>query len=829
MLDAVTILSLWRTLCLGVLSVAAVNWIGWAANIDVLTKLMPFWVPMRPWTALWIAALVGALLLQADATHSKRFHIARALALFTAFFSLLVIYEYASGTNLGIDTWWFHDAVERSPLPLPGRPSEQTAIPVLALSLTITLLRIETSWSHALRLCLVAFAAFIPAVAVAAELLRSTGKVHFEESVQIAPATALSLLCISAATVAARPDCPPMSWFMLRPDRASMTRLLVVLLGFPVSVRVTQVVLRELGASAETAEIFAQGFSLVAVGLSVYVVSRQHQQLLVERMALVDSLKSANDRYRLLAENASDLVFSMSTDRRLSWVSPSSLTVLGYEPAELVGQPTSLIVHPPDMAIVDEYRPAIAQSAPTSVRVRLVRKSGELRWCEVRGHAIVSPNGDITGVVAAVRDITDEMLAQQAFEHEVIFDSLTGLPRKEFALQRISEILEEREEPGWALLCVGVNGMTQINQAYTYVAGDFVLRAVAERLVRAVGAHDRVARIAGDEYVVFLPDLASSTGAARSAERLLRAVRGPVRVGDVVLDVTASIGIATADDHDAEELLRDATAAMRQASRKGPDRWEFLDGNVGAQTREALHIQTELRTALAVGQIEAWFMPLVELPSRTISSYETLARWRREDGSVWGPDLFLDIAERSGLIIELDQAMFRQMCAAALRAPAELAFAYNVSAASLSSDSFADWIIDEISIDGIDPKRLKFEITETSIFHVTGGVKHTLGRLADIGIDWWVDDFGTGFSSISHLRDLPVAGLKLDKSFTAGLLAEGSHAAQLAEGLLGLAHGLHLSAIAEGVETAEQEAVLIAQGWTFAQGWLYGKPAPADW
>ncbi len=129
----------------------------------------------------------------------------------------------------------------------------------------------------------------------------------------------------------------------------------------------------------------------------------------------------------------------------------------------------------------------------------------------------------------------------------------------------------------------------------------------------------------------------------------------------------------------------------------------------------------------------------------------------------------------------------------------------------------------------MDPRRLKFELTETSIFHVTGGVKDTMHALAALGIDWWVDDFGTGFSSISHLRDLPIAGLKLDKSFTAEVAAGDGHSEHLAEGLHGLARGLQLTAIAEGVETVEQEAKLIRQGWSFAQGWLYGRPAPDAW
>ncbi len=829
-LDARVLSSIARGLCLTLLGVTAVDWLGWATQIEILTKFVPAWNPMHPWTALLIAALAGALLLQINVGQPKRFLLARAIAVLTGIAAVLVIYEYVSDSSiLALDSWWFHDALAKSIEPLPGRPSLQAAYPILALAFGVALLRLESAWSHWLRLALVTFAAFIPTVSIVAASMHSTNAVQFQVEVQIAPATALSLLAISAALVIARSDCPPMSWFMLRPDRASVMRFLVVLLGLLPSMWLTQSVLLGLGASTETAALFAQGFSLVAVGLGVYVVSRQQNRLLIERIALVDDLNAANDAYRMMAENASDLVFSVDVRDRITWVSPSAEALLGYMPSELVGQLTSFIIFPDDAGIMEEYLNVLVSGTPEAMRVRLKTKLGEPRWCEVRGHCITSPDGQYAGVVAAVRDIADEMAAQDAFEHEVAFDGLTGLPRKGPALLRIADMLQDRDESTWALLCVGVSGMTQINQAYTYVAGDLVLRTVAERLVKAVGAHDRVARIAGDEFVVLMPDLVSFTGAAGAAERLLHAVRGPVRLGDTEIDVTATIGIAMAEYHDAEELLRDATAAMRQASRNGTDRWEFLDGNIGAQTREALQIQTELRVALASGRLEAWFMPLVELPSRTKRGYEALVRWRRDDGSVWGPDVFLSIAERSGLILELDQAMFRLTCEAALRAPVDVSFAFNVSAASLSSEAFPDWIIEEIARNGIDPQRLKFEITETAIFRVTDGIKQTLSRLADIGIHWWVDDFGTGFSSISHLRDLPIAGLKLDKSFTADLLNRESHATQLAEGLLGLALGLQLNAIAEGVETPEQEALLVAQGWPLAQGWLYGKPATASW
>ncbi len=416
--------------------------------------------------------------------------------------------------------------------------------------------------------------------------------------------------------------------------------------------------------------------------------------------------------------------------------------------------------------------------------------------------------------------------SRAALEHEVAFDSLTGLAKQRLTLERIDEILETRETEGWALLCFGVDAMTSINQAYTYAAGDVVLQEVAKRLVAVAGAHDRVGRITGDEFVVILRDLITSTDAAEAAQRIIDALHGPINYEGVPLEISGCVGIALATDKDAQALLRDATAAMRDASRQGPGRWAFLDENVAARSRLALDVQSRLREALAVGQIVAWFMPVVGLERGELHGYEALVRWLLEDGTVMPPDTFLHIAERSRLILDIDRTVLHQAVDALLRIDPALHIAVNVSAATLQSGALEGSVHQEVERSGIDPQRLHLEVTETALFHVTDEICDSMRRLADLGVTWWVDDFGTGYSSISHLRDLPIQGLKLDQSFTAGISARDSHTARLTRGLAGLAAGLNMRTVAEGVETAEQAALLQGQGWEFAQGWYFGKAAP---
>ena len=538
------------------------------------------------------------------------------------------------------------------------------------------------------------------------------------------------------------------------------------------------------------------------------------------------ALADSEERYRLMVENAMDLVFSLDTHAILQWLSPSITPLLGYDADELVGLSGAVLVKPEDLPLLLDAATEARNGKPSSARIRLVTKSGADRWVEAVPRTIYDKDRTLVGGVIGVRDIHEEVVTRRALEHEIDFDSLTGLAKRSVALDRIQEILDTRSVDGWALLCAGVDGLTAVNQAYTYAAGDEVLRAVAQRLVESAGAPDRVARIAGDEFVILMRDIVSPADAANAAERLLAAIRGPVQVGDVTIDVTASIGIALSSLDDAEGLVRDASAAMRQAGRKGSDSWELLDGNVGADTRQVLAVQAGLREALFDGRIQPWIMPLATLADGVVLGYEALARWIHRDGTISTPDAFLDAAEHSSLILGIDRTILSQSLDHLPALPAGTSIAVNVSAATLSSGSLVEDITAELDRTGADPSRLHLEVTETALFEVTGAVQRTMRDLADLGISWWVDDFGTGFSSISHLRDLPISGVKLDRSFTAAVTATDSHASRLSRGLAGLAKGLGLLTIAEGVETPMQAQVLADHGWLTGQGWLFGRPEP---
>jgi diguanylate cyclase (GGDEF)-like protein len=379
------------------------------------------------------------------------------------------------------------------------------------------------------------------------------------------------------------------------------------------------------------------------------------------------------------------------------------------------------------------------------------------------------------------------------------------------------------------VLCVGVDGLARINDALTHSGGDVLLTTVAARIAGVVPDPDLLARGSGDEFVVVLPGPAGGDEAGPLAEAIRAAARGPVQIDTHSVSASVSVGIATGAHGDsAVQLLRDASVAMRAAKAHGRDRIEFADEGVAAQAERRLVVEQEIREALADNRFAVWLQPIVTLETRAVVGQEALVRELGADGSVAAPASFLPVAERLGLVVDIDDVVLRTALDLLRSLPPEQYLSVNVAAASLSRPGYAERVTDALRRSGVDPTRLHLEVTETSLLRISDDVRDGMRALADLGVRWYVDDFGTGYSSITHLRDLPVSGLKLDLSFTRGAAAHDATSVRLAQALAGLADGLELDSVAEGIETADVAALLQAQGWQHGQGWLYGRPVPSE-
>jgi diguanylate cyclase (GGDEF)-like protein/PAS domain S-box-containing protein len=544
-----------------------------------------------------------------------------------------------------------------------------------------------------------------------------------------------------------------------------------------------------------------------------------------QRAEAVQRLAESEARYRLLAENSSDVIFETQDGGRLVWSSESVTSVLGWLPDEVIDRGLDL-VHPDDLQAQEASLSGITRGLTVEGEARIAHRDGSWRWMSYSVHRVETDGRTVD--IVALHDIHDEVIARTALDHAMGHDPLTGMAARPAMLQRIGEILgSQRGRRLAAVLGVGVDRLAAINEAYTHAAGDLVLTALATRIAKATGKPDLIGRGTGVEFLVVLPDLVSGDEAARLAERLLADVKAPVVFGDIVIEPTVSIGIAIGDrTSDREQLVRDASAAMGQAKADGRDRFIFADASMADQARHRLDVERGIREALEEDRFRAFFQPVVDLSTGEVAGYESLVRIERADGSIAPPAHFIPIAELSPVIADIDLAMLRMGLAALAHLPEPLTVAVNLSTVTLTRPGYPQLIERAIRESEARTARLHLEVTETALMGEAAPIVATMTAIASLGPRWYVDDFGTGYSSISHLRDLPVSGLKLDVSFSAGIREGDQKSVRLAQALAGLAGGLGLDTVAEGIETVDEAVLLTAQGWRHGQGWLYGRPAP---
>jgi diguanylate cyclase (GGDEF)-like protein/PAS domain S-box-containing protein len=545
-----------------------------------------------------------------------------------------------------------------------------------------------------------------------------------------------------------------------------------------------------------------------------------------ESHAVLMALQASEARYRMLAENASDIVVQVDSSGAVVWVSESVTAVLGWPRDELIGTGAFTLLHEEDRPGPDQDIIAAISEARGVSNYRIRRSDGSWRWMCLSAPAVAA--GDGSSRVIGIRDIHNEVAALTDLARAVGHDTLTGLPSRSATRQLIARLVDS---PGGgeplAVLCVGVDCLSDINDAFTQAGGDLVLAEIGRRLSDEADTLDVVGRGAGIDFLVVSPGVSTVADAEALAERLRQSARGRVEVGSAVVQASVSIGIALSTSHtSAEQLITQAHVAMRRAKSDGRDSISLSDPLHFADAQRRLSLDAEIDEGLSRSHFVPWFQPIVVLATGALAGYEALARWSTPDGRVREPIEFMTQLEASPRMADLDMTILEQSLDALARLPAGLHMAVNVSARTLARPGYARLIADVLDASPVTPSSVVLEITETSLLSDIALVAAAMRTVAETGARWYVDDFGTGYSSISHLRDLPVAGFKLDRSFTHGIGQGDRTSVRLAHGLVGLAHGLGLDTVAEGVETQEQEAVLDGQGWRLGQGWRFGRAAP---
>jgi diguanylate cyclase (GGDEF)-like protein/excisionase family DNA binding protein len=414
---------------------------------------------------------------------------------------------------------------------------------------------------------------------------------------------------------------------------------------------------------------------------------------------------------------------------------------------------------------------------------------------------------------------------------EALLDPLTGLPNRTLLLRELRAALADAA--GAAVLFVGVDRFNDINDTLGHQAGDELLRRLADRLLGAVGTGDVLARFGGDEFVVVCPGVTNERDAIAAAERVLTAFRAPVELRERPRFVTASVGVVVpGGPHEGvDELLRDADVAMHRAKSAGGGRYAVFDRAMRERIVQRVQLEHDLREALRRGEFVLEYQPVVALDAPRILGVEALVRWEHPRLGLMAPGAFVTIAEETGLIVELGGWVLSEACRQLARWASDPAIdlpyvSVNVSGRQVAEPDLPEVVADALRRTGAPADRLVLEVTESVLMSEAASPPAVLQRLKALGIRLLLDDFGTGYSSLNYVKRFPIDGLKVDRSFVAGI-AEGAEDRHILAAIVRMAEGLELEVIAEGVETLDQARWVRALGCDAAQGYLFAAPAPA--
>ncbi len=552
-----------------------------------------------------------------------------------------------------------------------------------------------------------------------------------------------------------------------------------------------------------------------------------------EREEISKLLKNSEEKLESILNSLEEVVWSADiATSNLIFLNPAATKVYGRSVEELLENPDLRLesIHPEDRDRV-ELSLASSLNHSNDIEYRIVRPNGEIRWVWERSRLIQDKDGALDRRDGIICDITERKKVEQELSYDAKHDSLTNLPNRAAFIEKVEQTLkycQKHPEHLFAVLFIDLDRFKIINDSLGHLIGDELLIYVAKVLTNCSRSGDFVARLGGDEFTILLGQIDSIEDANAIAERIQIQLKTPFNLQGHTVFTSASIGIVIADNQyqDSAHVLRDADIAMYRAKSDGKARHEVFDEKMYAETRELLEIENDLRNAILHKELLLFYQPIVSLDTDTLYGFEALLRWNHPTKGLIYPDKFIHIAEETGLIQHIGRWVIETACRQ-LRiwqvqypGAANLKMGVNVASQQMKDQKFLSILDRTLEQTGLSGKSLHLEITESTLMDYEPETISLFNKIRHRGIQINIDDFGTGYSSLQYLNRFPISTLKIDRSFTKGMLQDKENF-EIIKTIIALARTLKIEVVAEGVENVRQLQILKKLNCKFGQGYLF--------